>query len=203
MKLRIAVADDEPRMGQFYQECLTALGHEVVLVARTGAELVVGCDKTKPQLVITDIKMPDMDGLDAAEIIWRELAIPVILVSAYSDAEYLERADAHHVMAFLVKPIKREDLPPAILIASKRFAEFEALRAEATDLRQALHDRKIIERAKGALMKWAGLDEPAAFRRLQHMARNQNRKLVQVAEMILAADTAFSMPDDSEREAAP
>src|SRR6476661_5829762 len=104
MKLRIAVADDEPRMGQFYQECLTALGHEVVLVARTGAELVVGCDKTKPQLVITDIKMPDMDGLDAAEIIWRELAIPVILVSAYSDAEYLERADAHHVMAFLVKP---------------------------------------------------------------------------------------------------
>jgi response regulator NasT len=196
MKLRIAVADDDSRMGQFYEECLTALGHEVVHVARTGAELVVGCSKCKPQLVITDIKMPDMDGLDAADIIWRELAIPVILVSAYSDADYLDRADATHVMAFLVKPIKREDLPPAILIATKRFAEFEALRGEASDLRQALHDRKVIERAKGALMKWAGLDEPSAFRRLQHMARNQNRKLVQVAEMILTADTAFSLPDD-------
>src|SRR5258708_11256346 len=104
--------------------------------------------------------MPDMDGLEAAVALYDDTAIPVILVSAYHDAELIARAEADHILAYLVKPIKTADLEPAIGLAMRRFAQFQALRQETTDLRQALADRKIIERAKGTLMKRAGLDEP-------------------------------------------
>ena len=100
--------------------------------------------------------MPDMDGIDAARQIYRDCPIPVILVSAYHDQELVERAEEDHVLAFLVKPIKQADLEPAIAIATRRFEQFQALRQEAADLRQALEDRKLIEKAKGLLMKKGG-----------------------------------------------
>jgi len=195
--LKIAVADDEPRMRQFYQEILPLLGHEVAVAAKTGAELIAACKKTPPDLVITDIKMPDMDGIDATQEICRTTSVPVILVSAYDSPELLERVDGHHVLAYMVKPIKKQDLQPAITIAVRRFEEWRALQKEATDLRQALQDRKVIERAKGILMKRAGLDEAGAFQRLQKLARDSNRKLVQVAEMILAVEGAFQPPPEA------
>ena len=157
--LRIAVADDEPDMREYFQKILPRLGHEVVAVAENGRELVEQCRAAQPDLVITDIKMPDMDGIDAAAQIYRERPVPVILVSAYHDAEFIRRAEADHIMAYLVKPIKQADLEPAIALAMRRFEQFQALRREAADLRQALEDRKVIERAKGLLMKKAGLDE--------------------------------------------
>jgi response regulator NasT len=198
--LRIVVADDELDMRDYLQTILPSFGHTVVAVAETGSELVEKCRQTRPDLVITDIKMPDMDGIDAAKQIYADNPIPVILVSAYHDQELVTRAEEDHILAFLVKPIKQADLEPAIAIASRRFEQFQTLRREASDLRQALQDRKIIEKAKGLLMKRAGLDENEAFRRLQKMASERNRKLADIASMIITADEAFQpfeKPKDS------
>jgi AmiR/NasT family two-component response regulator len=192
MSLGITVADDEPLMGEFYQDVLPAMGHRLLAVARSGTELLDCCRKERPDLVITDIKMPEMDGIAAADALWQEMSVPVILVSAYTDAELISRAQDHPVMAFLVKPIKAANLRPAIQIAARRSAELRALRQEAEDLRQALQDRKLIERAKGLTMKNAGVDEAEAYRLLQRVARATQRKLVQVAEMIITADAVFT-----------
>src|SRR5262245_51627824 len=191
--LRIAVADDEPDMRDYFQKILPVLGHTVVSAARTGRELVDHCRKHAPDLVISDVKMPDMDGIDAATEIYRKHPIPVILVSAYHDAELIARAEADHILAYLVKPIKQADLEPAIALAMRRFAQFQELRQEAADLRQALADRKIIERAKGVLMKRTKLNENDAFRRLQKLASEKNRKLVDIASMIVTADEALEI----------
>lgn len=196
MHLRIAVADDEPDMQEYFERILPRLGHEVVCVAENGRQLVEFCERTQPDLVITDIKMPELDGIQAAEQICRHRPLPIILVSAHSDAALIERAENDHVMAYLVKPIKQADLEPAIAIAVRRFAQFQAVQREADDLRQALRDRKIIERAKGVLMLKAHLDESAAFRRLQKLASDRNQKLVAVAEAILLAEEAFGPAAD-------
>ena len=189
--LRIAIADDEADMRDYFQKILPAQGHLVVSVAHTGRELVEHCRTHKPDLVISDVKMPDMDGIDAAVELYRDSPIPVILVSAYHDPELIARAEADHILAYLVKPIKQADLEPAIALAMRRFAQFQALRQEASDLRQALADRKIIERAKGILMKRAKLDEQEAFRRLQKLASDKNRKLIDIASMIVTAEEAL------------
>ncbi len=189
--LKIVVADDELDMRDYFQKILPLLGYQVIGAARTGLELVEICAQAHPDLVITDIKMPDMDGIDAASRLYRQSPVPVILVSAYHDAEFIRRAEADHVMAYLVKPIKQSDLIPAIRLAMHRFEQFEALRLEATNLKQALEDRKIIEKAKGILMKKASLDEPSAFRRLQKLASDKNRKLIEIAQMILTAEEAL------------
>jgi len=189
--LRIAVADDEVDMRDYFRKILPLLGHEVVAAAENGRQLVEQCRALRPDLVITDIKMPDMDGIDAAAQIYRDGPIPVILVSAYHDAEFIRRAEADHILAYLVKPIKQADLEPAIGLAIRRFEQFQALRKEAADLKQALEDRKVIERAKGILMKKANLGEHDAFRRLQKLASDKNRKLVEIAHMILTAEEAF------------
>ncbi len=192
--LRIAVADDEPDMQDYFRTSLPRLGHAVVSVARTGQELVQNCKATPPDLVITDIMMPDMDGIEAAEQIYRQQPIPVILVSAHHDQQFIRRAEADHILAYLIKPIKQADLEPAIAIAMRRFEQFQALRKEAADLKQALEDRKIIERAKGILMRKTGLDEHDAFRRLQKIASDKNKKLIEIAQTILTAEEAFGSP---------
>jgi response regulator NasT len=189
--LRIAVADDEPDMQDYFRTILPGLGHEVVAVAADGRALVEACREQKPDLVITDIKMPDMDGIEAAARIYRDGPVPVILVSAYHDAEFIRRAEADHILAYLVKPIKQADLEPAISLAVRRFEQFQALSKEAADLKQALEDRKTIEKAKGVLMKKVGLDEADAFRRLQKLASDRNKKLIEIAQMILMAEEAF------------
>lgn len=193
--LRIAVAEDEPLMRKYLQETLTVLGHQVVALAETGRELVQQCLALNPDLVITDVRMPDMDGLDAAAAIYAKDLVPIIVVSAYHDPELIERAEKNHIIAYLVKPIKEENLGPAIAIAMRRFQEFQTTRQEANNLRQALEDRKMIERAKGILMKRTGLDEPNAFRRLQKLASDNNRKLVEVAQSIVMAEEAFLKTD--------
>jgi response regulator NasT len=159
-----------------------------VAVAQTGRELVEQCRSLRPDLVITDIKMPDMDGIEAAEAISQGEPIPVILVSAYHRPQLFERAKGDHILAYLVKPTKQADLEAAIAIAMQRFEQFQALRKEAADQRQALEDRKVIERAKGLLMKQAGLDEDEAPRRLRKLARDRNQKLVEIARIILTAE---------------
>ncbi|MGE3804559.1 MAG: ANTAR domain-containing response regulator [Gemmataceae bacterium] len=120
---RIAVADDEPDMQAYYRKVLPRLGHRLVGVAANGQELVELCAATAPDLVISDIKMPDLDGIEAAIKIYAARPVPVILVSAYHDSELIERAAADHVMGYLVKPIKQADLPPAIALAMRRFEQ--------------------------------------------------------------------------------
>jgi response regulator NasT len=189
--LRIIVADDEPDMRDYFRKILPRLGHQVLAAAETGRDLVELAHKANPDLVITDIKMPDMDGIDAATLLYQERPVPVILVSAYHEPDLIARAEADHILGYLVKPIKQSDLEPAIALATKRFEQFETLRKEAADLRQALEDRKIIERAKGLLMRKVGLDEQEAFRRLQKVAMDSNRRMIEVAHMVLTADEAF------------
>ncbi len=189
--LRIAVADDEALIRQYFSEILRDMGHEVVAAARDGRELVEACRRQRPDLVISDIKMPRMDGIEAAATITGEQSVPVILVSAFHEAELVQRAGQSHVYAYLVKPIERADLETAITIAVRQFEQFESLRREASDLRQALDDRKIIERAKGIVMKKLALDEDAAFRRLQKAASDQNKKLADVAGIIVDAEAAL------------
>lgn len=190
-RLRIAIADDERDMRDYFQETLEVMGHEVVSTSETGAELVEQCREFEPDLVITDIKMPDMDGIDAAAQLSREQPLPIILVSAYHEAELIERAVSDHVLAYLVKPIKQPDLETAIALVMRRFKEFQALHQQADDLRQALEDRKIIERAKGVLMKRAEYDEATAFRRLQKLSSDKNQKMVEIARMIVTAEEAL------------
>jgi response regulator NasT len=193
--LRIAVADDEADMRDFFERMLPRLGHRVVSSAETGRQLVEHCRALAPDLVITDIKMPDMDGIQAAQAICEERPVPVILVSAYHDAELIERAEGDHILAYLVKPIGQAHLGPSIALAVRRFAEFQALRQEAANLRQALTDRRIIEQAKGLLMKVVDIDEEDAFRRLQELASETNVKLVEAAKSVLALAKTLRPPD--------
>lgn len=189
--LRIIVADDEPDMRDFFERMLPRLGHQVVALAETGQELVEHCRVLEPDLVITDIKMPKMDGIEASQIICAERPIPVILVSAYHDPELVKRAEGNHVMAYLVKPIGQTDLGPTISLAVHRFGELQAVKKEAADLRQALAERPVIEQAKGLLMKITGADEKTAFRRLQELASDHNEKLIEAARRVLAMEKAL------------
>ncbi len=188
--LTVAVADDEQFMREYFRELLTRLGHRAV-VAGGGRELVELCRTQRPDLVITDIRMGDLDGLEAAVAVNREREVPVILVSAYSDADLRAKAMQDHVMAYLVKPVKEEDLVLAIDLAMMRFRHYQALRKEASDLRQALEDRKFIERAKGVVVRRLGVPEAEAFRRLRKYASDHNRKLVEVAQQVLTAEEIF------------
>ena len=195
--IRIAFAEDEPDMREYMEKTLPLLGHHVVASARSGRELIEKCRTTKPDLIISDIKMPDIDGIDAARAIFQERPIPVILLTAYSDPELIARAETDCVLAYLVKPIKEADLNPAISLAMHRFEQLQALRDEAANLRQALEDRKLIERAKGVLMKRALVGEHEAFRRMQKLASSKRQKLVDIANMILAVEEV-SAEDDKE-----
>lgn len=193
--LRICVADDEVDMRDFFEKMLPRMGHQVVAVAESGRELIDHCENLKPDLVITDIKMPDIDGIEAAEAICRQRPVPVILVSAYHEPALIARAAADHVLGYLVKPIGMNDLEPAIALAMHRFAQFQLLQKETSDLKQALADRKLIEQAKGLLMNAAKLSEKEAFRRLQELASERNIKLVAAANSVIELERALRPAD--------
>lgn len=186
--MRIAIADDEAFIRRYFQEILPDMGHEVVSAATNGRELVADCLELKPDLIISDIRMPEMDGIEAALEISRECPAPIVLVSAYHDPDLIERAETSSVMAYLIKPIQRADLETAIAIARRRFEQMSDSEREVATLRKSLEDRKLIERAKGILMKKAGIPEDEAFRRMQRMSSDTNRKLAEVAKLILAAE---------------
>jgi response regulator NasT len=134
--LRIAVADDEPDMRDFYRRMLPRLGHAIVAEAQSGRELVDRCRAAAPDLVITDIRMPELDGIEAAALVYRDRPVPIILVSAYHDAELIERAEAEHVLGYLVKPIKLADLEPAIVVAIRRFQQVQELKEALARVKQ-------------------------------------------------------------------
>lgn len=189
--LKVAVADDERDMRDYLQELLPRLGHQVVGTAKNGKELVELCRAAKPDLIITDIRMPDTDGVAASTAINRERQTPVILVSAYEDSELLAKANSDHVMAYLVKPVREPDLRMTISLAMMRFEQFQTLLRETSELKLALEERKTIERAKGVVTRRLRMEEPDAFRRLQKLASTRNQKLIDVARMILSSEEVF------------
>ncbi len=184
---RILIADDEAIRLITLRTQLATLGMEVVGEATTGREAVALASETAPDLVILDIKMPEMDGIEAAREISRARAVPIILLTAYSDQVLVERAAAAGVFAYLVKPVGEEDLLPAILTARTRFAEFQELRKEVATLSEALEARKVIERAKGILMDRLRISEAEAFRRMQIQSQRENKRLVEIARAIITA----------------
>ena len=190
--LRIAVAEDETDMREFYQRILPTLGHEVVGTAKDGRELIELCRRVEPDLVIADIAMPGMDGLEATEAIYNERPVAVVLVSAHYDKNLIQRAQLNYVMAYLVKPVTEADLQTSLAIASERFAQFQNVLDESRSLRQALQDRKVIERAKGIIMQAAQVSELEAFRRLQKMSWDKNLKMAEVASSIVTAAMAMN-----------
>ncbi len=141
----------------------------------------------RPDIVIMDIKMPDMDGIEAAGILTQERIAPVLLLSAYSQTELVQRARQAGVAGYLVKPFREPDLTPSIEIALSRFSEFRALEQELGDIQDALETRKLVDRAKGILMDTQGLSESEAFRKVQKMSMNNRKSMRSVAEAIILA----------------
>ncbi len=186
-KVRIIIADDESIIRMDLKEMLTNLGYLVIGEAGDGRSAVNLARELRPDLVIMDIKMPDMDGIEAARILTEEEIAPVILLTAYSQKELIEGAKEAGVVAYLVKPFRESDLAPAIEVALARFREFQNLKKEVGDLKEALETRKLVERAKGILMDTQGLTEAEAFRRIQKMSMNTRKPMKEVAEAIILA----------------
>jgi AmiR/NasT family two-component response regulator len=186
--LRVLVADDESLRVMSLKGQLESIGHRVIAEAANGKEAVTLARELRPDLAILDIKMPEMDGIEAAQTITQEHPIPIILLTAFSEKELAERAANANVAAYLMKPVSEQDLLPAIALAVSRFKEFQSLHHEVDDLRDALETRKLVERAKGILMRRLNLTEEEAFRRMQRRSQNENKKLGEIAEAIITAD---------------
>jgi two-component system, response regulator PdtaR len=184
---RILVADDEPLIRLDLREMLTALGYHVVGEASDGATAVRLARETHPDLVIMDIQMPELDGLEAARILTAENVAPVLLLTAYSQKELVERAQQAGVVGYLVKPFRDSDIQPAVEVALSRFEEFRAVREQVRTLEESLETRKIVDRAKGVLMDTQGLKEADAFRRIQKLSMDSRKSMRDVAEAILLA----------------
>jgi len=183
---RIVIAEDEPLARLDLGQMLENLGHEVVGQAGDGRTAVDLARELTPDLVIMDIKMPgEVDGLGAASLLAEERVAPVLLLTAYSDQEFIDRAREAGVMGYLVKPYNEHQLSPAIEVALARYGEFSQLHKELGSTKEALMTRKIVERAKGVLMDTAGLKESEAFHRIQRLSMNSRKSMREVAEAIL------------------
>jgi AmiR/NasT family two-component response regulator len=185
--LRVLVADDESIIRLDLRETLRKMGHEVIGEAGDGRRAVELSRQLKPDLVILDIKMPEMDGIDAAKVISTEKIAPVVLVTAYSQIDLVQRAQDAGVFGYVVKPFKESDLLPAVAIAIARFREYVEISSEAASLQEALDARKLVERAKGLLMQKHSLTEQEAFRRIQVQSMNTRRSMKEIAEAIIIA----------------
>jgi AmiR/NasT family two-component response regulator len=186
-RVRIVIAEDESIVRMDLREMLTNLGYLVVGEAADGRSAVNLTRELKPDLVIMDIKMPDMNGIDAAKILTEERLAPVVLLTAFSQKDLVEQAREAGVVAYIVKPFRESDLGPAIEIAMARFEELITLEKEVEDLKEALETRKLVDRAKGLLMDKQNLNEAEAFRKIQKMSMNTRKPMKDVAEAIILA----------------
>jgi AmiR/NasT family two-component response regulator len=182
---RVLIAEDEALIRLDLREMLVEEGYDVVGEAVDGEQAGTLAERLRPDLCIFDIKMPVVDGLAAAERVAEGRIAPVIVLTAFSQRDLVDRARAAGAMAYLVKPFQRSDLVPAIEIALSRFAEVRALEAEVADLTDRLATRKLIERAKGTLMAAFGMAEPDAFSWIQRAAMDSRLTMKQVAERII------------------
>lgn len=189
--LRILLAEDEFLVLMGTKAYVEQLGHQVVGVATDGEKAVELAIEKKPDLVIMDINMPKMDGIDAIKKINETLYIPSIIVSGYHDEKLINRATEEGVLYYLLKPIDIKDLKIAINISLSKFEEFKKLQDELRSTKNALEARKHIEKAKGILMEKMNLKEAEAMKRLQKLSREKNKKLVVIAKELIEADAFF------------
>ncbi|HEX8905260.1 MAG TPA: response regulator [Longimicrobiaceae bacterium] len=192
--MRILVADDEPASAQALKELLEIIGHQVIGPAPDGAEAVRLAIRERPDLAILDIDMPHLSGLDAIDQITRVRPIPVIVLTAHSDMEFVDRAAELPVFNYLTKPAGVDRLVPAIRLASARFREWSALSGRVSELSQKMDERKTIERAKGILMQIRGINEGDAYRLIQRESQQRSRSMVDVARTIIATQGVFRRP---------
>jgi response regulator NasT len=183
--LRVVVAEDEALIRLDLVEMLTEAGYEVVGQAGDGEAAISITEKEKPDLVVMDVKMPKLDGISAAERIANQRIAPVVILTAFSQRDLVERARDAGAMAYLTKPFTIEDLMPAIELAVSRFQEIKQLDAEVTDLQDQLKARKLIEKAKGILMKNLKINEPEAFKWMQKTAMDKRRSMTDVAQLVM------------------
>src|SRR3954451_11274696 len=186
MCVRILIAEDETIIRLDLRDLLERSGHDVVAEARDGEEAVALAREHEPELAVMDVKMPRLDGIEAARRILDERPIPVVMLTAYGQEELVSRAIEAGVFGYLVKPFRETDLLPAIETARARHAELVAVREEAESLAEALAARKSIERAKGLLMKKENLTEDEAFGRLRKASQVSGRPLRVIAEAVVA-----------------
>ncbi len=184
---RVVIADDESIIRMDLKEMLNGLGYLVVGEAGDGRQAINLARELKPDLVIMDIKMPEMDGIQAARVLTEEKIAPVLLLTAYSQQELVSGAREAGVVGYIVKPFRQDELMPAIEVALSRFREFRELEKEMGDLKETLEARKVIERAKGVLMDQYGLKEADAFRRIQKLSMDTRKSMREIAEAILLA----------------
>jgi response regulator NasT len=182
---RVVIAEDEALIRMDLAEMLAEEGYDVVGEAPDGELAVALAEEHRPDLVILDVKMPRLDGIAAAARIAGKRLAPVVILTAFSQRELVERARDAGAMAYLVKPFSKSDLVPAIEMAMSRFAEVQQLEAEVADLTERLETRKAVDRAKGVLQQRLGLSEPEAFRWIQKTAMDLRLSMRQVADGVL------------------
>lgn len=193
-KLRILLVDDESIIRLDLREMLKEHGHEIVGEAYDGEMAVELASQLNPDLIIMDIKMPKMDGLEAISRINEHRRIPTVMLTAYSQPELVERAVGLGVFAFLVKPIKEHDLLPTLEVVLARAEEMATLEREVGSLKETLETRKLVEKAKGILMESYGLSESAAFRKIQKLSMDKRKPLKEVADAIILAREVSAEP---------
>jgi response regulator NasT len=189
-RTRVIIADDESVIRADLREMLTSLGYLVIGEVGDGVSAVNLARELKPDVVIMDIKMPDLDGIEAARVLTQEKIAPVLLLTAYSQRDLVDRAKEAGVVGYLVKPFREQEIVPAIDIACARFQEFRELEKEVGTLRETLETRKLVDRAKGILMDQQGLSEAEAFRKIQKMSMNTRKPMKEIAEAIILAQEA-------------
>ncbi|MFN3698953.1 MAG: ANTAR domain-containing response regulator [Dictyoglomus sp.] len=194
--IRVLIAEDEPIVRMDIKELLESQGYEVVGEAADGQTAIEIARKLKPDVIIMDIRMPNLDGIEAAKILTQEDIAPIIFLTAYSDKELVEKAKEVGVIAYIVKPFKESDLFPAIEIAIARFKEFQLLRKEVANLKDALETRKLVDRAKGLLMDREGLKEHEAFRLIQKASMDKRKPMKEIAQAIILA---YELKDKKEK----
>jgi AmiR/NasT family two-component response regulator len=182
---RVVIAEDEALIRMDLAEMLTEEGYEVVGQAGDGEEAIRLASEQRPDLVILDVKMPKLDGISAAEKIAGDRIAPVLMLTAFSQRDLVERARDAGAMAYLVKPFSKADLLPAIEIASSRYVELSELEREVADLSDRLETRKLVDRAKSVLQTKYGLSEPESFRWIQKTAMDKRVSMRRVAELVV------------------
>jgi response regulator NasT len=185
MPTRIIIAEDESLIRLDLKEELQRQGYLVVGDVGDGESAVNLARELRPDIMVMDVKMPQMDGISAAEVLTRENIAPVVLLTAFSDQELIDRAKEAGVVHYITKPWKQSDLKPAIEIALARFQEYRDMAGKVSDLEERLATRKVVEQAKGLLMQKQGLTEQEAFRRIQKLSMNNRKSMREVAEAIL------------------
>ena len=183
--MRILIADDEAVIRLGLRAMLTEAGHEVVGAATNGKTAVSMAQSAKPDVIVLDIKMPEMDGLEAARQIMATQPTAIVMLTAYSERALIEQAKHAAVFAYLVKPVKEEMLAPTLELAAARFKEWQELRAEADSLQESLKARDLVDKAKQLLMRQADLSERQAYLQIHRKARAQRIPMWRVAEEIL------------------